>query len=177
MYSIQKNKSTIHFVDFEMSIQNRFIYVEHVNGVYTQDYQRSKQLGGSGQQLLNELSVLDKLTRDVTVALVHNPVVDARIDQIKDDPKLVFRDYDLIIGGHYHGGQIRLPIVGALFVPESWYKWYGLFPPQNRVKGLWEYKHTKQYVSTGLGSSNAIPFLKFRLFNPPEINMLTLTTK
>jgi len=45
------------------------------------------------------------------------------------------------------------------------------------VKGLWEYKQTKQYVSAGLGTSDAIPFLKFRLFNPPEINVLTLKSK
>ena len=84
------------------------------------------------------------------------------------------KEYDLIVVGHYHGGQMRLPLLRALFVPKPWYERKGFSPPQDRVNGLWEFKQIKQYVSIGLGSSNAIPFLKFRLFNPPEMNVLTL---
>jgi predicted MPP superfamily phosphohydrolase len=40
------------------------------------------------------------------------------------------------MAGHYHGGQFRIPFVGALFVLEAWYEKSGLFPPQDRVKGL-----------------------------------------
>lgn len=127
------------------------------------------------EKLQKELSILDTLTEsDHLIALNHYPIPDKRVNDLKKHA-YKFRNYDLIIAGHYHGGQIRLPFVGALFVPEPYYFWDGLFPPQDRVKGLWEYDGIQQYVSTGLGSSDAIFFMKFRFLNPPEINILTLS--
>lgn len=161
--TVTKGDSEIHFVDFEMSIR-KFNFEEKLTVLHPHQ--------------MNELPELnDFKDSDVLIALSHYPVVDNRIDSITSDPKYVMRNFDLIIAGHYHGGQIRLPLIGALFVPEAWDVNNGLFPPQNRVKGLWEYKGIKQYVSTGLGSSDAISFLKFRLFNTPEINLLTLKKK
>ncbi|PEL07010.1 hypothetical protein CN601_20175 [Bacillus sp. AFS017336] len=177
VYSVKKNNSSINFVDFEASILNPTQSYVRVNGIFVPAYERTVQYTDHREKLLSEVSSIDHLNKnDILIALNHFPVVDARIDTLLNDPNLKFKDrkYDLIIAGHYHGGQIRIPFIGALFVPESWYKNNGLFPPQNRVKGLWEYKHTKQYVSAGLGSSEAIPLLKFRFFNPPEINVLTL---
>ncbi|KHE66951.1 hypothetical protein LD39_20070, partial [Halobacillus sp. BBL2006] len=125
-------------------------------------------------KLLQEWKGFEKEDNEVLIALNHYPVIDERIDQLKGTTYYKFRDYDLIIAGHYHGGQIRIPFLGALIVPEAFYDFGGLFPPQDRVKGLWEYKGVKQYVSAGLGSSDAVGFLNFRLFNTPEINLLTL---
>ena len=42
-------------------------------------------------------------------------------------------------------------------------KMEGILPLKHRVKGLWKYGDTKQYVSAGLGSSDAISFIDFRL--------------
>jgi len=86
-------------------------------------------------------------------------------------------DYDLILAGHYHGGQIRLPFIGALYIPsyDRENKNSDLFPDQNDVKGLSYFGETPQYISTGLRSSNVVPLLNFRLFNTPEINLITLT--
>lgn len=147
VYTVDKENASIYFVNFDLSI-------------------------------LEPASQLDKLKKnDLLVVLNHYPVVDKRIKQLNEDPHSYVSNYDLIIAGHYHGGQIRVPFIGALFIPEPYYPNNGLLPPQDRVKGLWEYNGTKQYVSAGLGSSNAIPFLKFRFMNPPEINLLTFTKK
>ncbi|GIN61991.1 phosphoesterase [Robertmurraya siralis] len=112
---------------------------------------------------------------EVLIALNHYPIPDDRIDLLKEEERLWA--YDLLIAGHYHGGQIRLPFIGAVFIPEPYYLWDGFFPPQDRVKGLWNYNGIQQYVSTGLGSSDAISFLNFRFYNPPEVNVLTLKKK
>ena len=47
-----------------------------------------------------------------------------------------------------------------------------LFPKQNLVSGLNTYGRYNQYVSRGLGSSKGT--FNFRLFNTPEINLITL---
>jgi uncharacterized protein len=85
-------------------------------------------------------------------------------------------DYDLILAGHYHGGQLRLPLIGALYIPAptAGINNSGYFPAQNDVKGLSYYGRVPQYVSAGLGASGHIRLASFRLFNTPEINLITL---
>ena len=177
IYSV--NEHPIHFVEFERAIvdPNSKLAEMDARGVPKNDVY--KDYLKNERKLNEDMLSLEQIeqSNDVIIALHHYPIVDFRIDFYRDNPQYNFRNFDLIIAGHYHGGQIRLPFLGALFVPEPWYDRNGLFPPQDRVKGLWEYEGTKQYVSAGLGSSDAIPFLKFRFLNPPEINVLTLKRK
>lgn len=70
--------------------------------------------------------------------------------------------FDLVLCGHAHGGQFRLPFVGAVFAPGQ-----GLFPKY--TEGLHRFPHTTMIVSRGLGGS----LFPFRLFNYPEVLLLT----
>lgn len=72
-------------------------------------------------------------------------------------------DADLILTGHAHGGQVRLPIIGGLYAPGQ-----GAFPEY--TSGLWEEGGTKMIIGRGIGNSVQIP----RIFNPPEINVIIL---
>ena len=107
---------------------------------------------------------------DVLIGIMHYPL-DEHFYQGKRESGQ-FPPYDLILAGHYHGGQWRIPLYGAFFISdingENW------FPSQDRVSGLTEWSGYYQYVSRGLGASGSNPFLKQRWFNPPEINVLTL---
>ena len=67
-------------------------------------------------------------------------------------------DVDLILSGHTHGGQIRLPFIGGLFSPET-----GLFPKY--TKGMFTMGDSTLVLSAGLGSSGRVP----RFNNPPEL--------
>ncbi|MFH1946605.1 MAG: metallophosphoesterase [Candidatus Magasanikbacteria bacterium] len=89
-----------------------------------------------------------------TIALIHNPLV-------------VFQAYkhniDLMLSGHTHGGQVRLPFIGPLgrvdnMLPAEWYQGW------NEFEGL------NFFVTSGIGESGT----RARLFNPPEIVMLTV---
>lgn len=173
--SINSGDAIINFVNFELSIIENPEQIGRINGIFRPFHAQEEAYQIYQKDVWEEMQVTDILNSpDVLIALNHYPVVDVRFDYIEKDPATKLVDFDLIIAGHYHGGQIRLPFVGALFVPEAWYEPNSYFPPQDRVKGLWEYNGIKQYVSAGLGSSADISYLKFRLFNPPEINVLTL---
>ncbi len=73
---------------------------------------------------------------------------------------------DLVFTGHAHGGQIRLPFIGGLFAPHQ-----GFFPKY--TEGMHEKDDTAMIVSRGLGNST----FPFRIFNRPELILLTLETE
>lgn len=178
IYSIPVNNNHVHFVYFDLSIISDSTYIGRLEGVERPEYVDDKHYLTYQKKLWQEISLAEIIREDdLLIAVNHYPIADNRVNHIKNNPGLVWHDFDLIIAGHYHGGQIRIPFKGALFVPEPWYEPNQLFPPQNRVKGLWKYAGVNQYVSAGLGNSGAVPLLNFRLFNPPEINLLTLSKK
>lgn len=69
--------------------------------------------------------------------------------------------FDLMLAGHTHGGQIRLPWLGALISP-SWYGW-------RYAGGTYHVPPTLMHVSRGLSGKQPI-----RLNCPPEIALLVL---
>lgn len=179
VYSVKRGSQTFYFVYFEYAIKNVLQSLNHLKeGRMTSNHPAFNNYMAYHLKKVEETEIFEIVSeRDVIVALNHYPIADDHIEEIKSFNHLEFRNFDLIIAGHYHGGQIRTPFLGAMFVPEPYYKRKGLFPPQNRVKGLWEYNGTKQYVSAGLGSSESIRFMNFRWWNPPEINVITLKAK
>jgi predicted MPP superfamily phosphohydrolase len=68
---------------------------------------------------------------------------------------------DLMLAGHSHGGQVRLPLIGALHTPPLGSKY---------VEGLFRLGRMKLYVNRGIGTVG----LPFRLNCPPEITLFTL---
>lgn len=78
-------------------------------------------------------------------------------------PTAVEAGLDLVLVGHTHGGQIRLPFLGAVVAPGQ-----GFFPAYDY--GLFTESNTTMIVNGGLGES-AIP-VRFNL--RPEIVLVTL---
>ena len=70
---------------------------------------------------------------------------------------------DLVLTGHYHGGQVRLPLIGGLRAP-----YVGWFPEY--TEGIYYGERATCILSTGLGSSPNIP----RVNNPPQIVVVDL---
>ena len=113
---------------------------------------------GTNESILKE-EIISKLIGEAdkseyNILLTHNPKH--------------FKEYskwgaDLVFSGHVHGGMVRLPVVGALFSPERTF-----FPEYS--EGIYEYENAKMVVSRGAG----IGTKGFRLFNKPEINLITL---
>jgi predicted MPP superfamily phosphohydrolase len=101
---------------------------------------------------------------DLRIGLVHSP--EPRVlDRFADD------DYDLLLCGHTHGGQLRVPLYGALVtncgIDRARARWLHRWadPRPGRPAGTW------LHVSAGLGTS---PYAPVRFACPPEATLLTL---
>jgi len=94
----------------------------------------------------------------VRVLLAHNP--DSVMGPVFAR-ETARRPIHLVLSGHTHGGQVRLPLVGALRLPSRHRRLFG--------GGLVQVAGTQVYVSRGAGS--AFPM---RFNCPPEVNVLTL---
>jgi uncharacterized protein len=99
-------------------------------------------------------------TADVRLGLTHSP-----------EPRLLSRfaadGYDLVLAGHTHGGQLRVPLVGALVTN------CGIDRRRARWLQHWD-ADTWLHVSAGLGTS---PFAPVRFACPPEATLLTLVAR
>lgn len=91
--------------------------------------------------------------RDFTLLLAHNPETAERARRSGDA-------IDLIVAGHTHGGQIRLPFIGPVERKSEIYD-----------EGLRRRPWTQVYTSRGLGST----VLPFRLGARPEVTLLVMT--
>jgi predicted MPP superfamily phosphohydrolase len=90
----------------------------------------------------------------VGLAVVHSP---------EPAPELAGLGYDLILAGHTHGGQVRLPFVGALVTNSS--------IPARLCMGMSRLGRTFLHVSPGLGTSKYAPF---RFLCRPEATLIEL---
>src|SRR3954462_2925877 len=106
-------------------------------------------------------------TADLRIGLVHSP-----------EPRVLDRfaadGYDLLLCGHTHGGQLRVPFYGALVtncgIDRDRARWLHRWaqPSESNPNGTW------LHVSAGLGTS---PYAPVRFACPPEATLLTFTAR
>jgi uncharacterized protein len=104
---------------------------------------------------------------DLRIGLVHAP-----------EPRVLDRfaadGYDLLLCGHTHGGQLRVPFYGALVtncgIDRDRVRWLHRWaqPSATAPNGTW------LHISAGLGTS---PYAPVRFACPPEATLLTLTAR
>ena len=116
---------------------------------------------------------------DIHISLAHEVPADAYIYTSEDhnpETERFLTSPELILAGHYCGGVWRIPALGAFYVPDNTLERGGWFPDQTRVSGLSTVGETQVYITRGMSTNGSVPLLPFRLFNPPEISVLTLTS-
>lgn len=87
-----------------------------------------------------------------SILLMHEPDFVTEID---------YKKFNLVLAGHSHNGQIRVPFIGALYLPYGSKEYY---------KPHYKLDDTDLYISSGIGTST----LPIRLFNKPSANFYRL---
>jgi len=110
---------------------------------------------GDGETVANDLRRISYDKDSYSILLSHRPEL--------------FQEYvsaglDLVLAGHAHGGQFRIPFVGGFIAPNQ-----GYLPKY--TSGIVEDGETKMIVSRGLGNS----IIPMRINNRPELVVVRLS--
>lgn len=116
---------------------------------------RTNDLSGDSVTVMDaKLTQLHGDDNEFTILLSHRP-------ELFDT--YVKNNIDLVLSGHAHGGQLRLPFIGGLVAPHQ-----GMFPEYDA--GLYTEENTNMIVSRGVGNS----IFPFRINNRPEVLLIEL---
>lgn len=119
---------------------------------------------------------------DLHITLSHYPLSEEVLSAAQINAPATENAYlmapDLALAGHYCGGTWRIPLIGAFYIPDTLAPRHGWFPDQSVVSGLRAStsSNTTVYTSAGLGVTDYGLFPDIRLFNNPEVTVLTITT-
>ena len=91
-----------------------------------------------------------------TISLLHKP------DEI--DSLIEKHNSDLILAGHSHNGQIRIPKIGGIIKKDGAKKY---------INEYYKINNSEIYISSGIGTNE----LGFRLFCRPSINFFRISSK
>ncbi len=89
------------------------------------------------------------------ILMIHEPDLVNELDLNK---------FDLVLAGHSLNGQVRLPIIGPIILPEG---------AKTYFENKYIVNNTELYISSGVGTTR----MQLRLFNRPSINFYRLTNK
>ncbi len=118
-------------------------------------FQEYKDMDIYGTRYYNDIPSLRDPSR-FSLLLVHDPSF------VINNPD----NFDLILSGHTHGGQARIPLIGAVYAPGQ-----GLFPRYN--KGLFKIADSWLYIDSGLGNT----FFPIRFLNQSQISFIEITSE
>lgn len=109
-----------------------------------------------GKSKLSELAA----SQTFTIGLTHAPYLEVLRG-------LTLRGAELIFAGHTHGGQVRVPVIGALTTNSDL--------PNKFARGTsgWNFEGKNSILSVVAGLGNSI-FAPVRFFCRPEVRLITL---
>ena len=123
-------------------------------GVNDPSFQTDYLFGDSDAVINAKLTELHTDGNGFTILLSHRPELFSIY---------AAHDVDLVLSGHAHGGQFRIPFIGGVVAPNQ-----GLFPEFDA--GVYTDGNTNMLVSRGVGNS----IIPFRVNNRPEIILVEL---
>ncbi|PIU29139.1 MAG: hypothetical protein COT09_02395 [Candidatus Hydromicrobium americanum] len=140
----------------KIDIVKAFSHINHVDSLKLlkkSDYKNAyKSIFRLKEEKIHKINNRGKLR----IVLMHTPDTDSIIN-------LAHKEVDIIFGGHTHGGQVRLPLVGAVVS--------GCKIKTKFASGLFYFKNFVLYVTRGLGEGR---YSQFRFYCQPEASLVKI---
>jgi predicted MPP superfamily phosphohydrolase len=140
----------------KIDIVKAFSHIDHIDSLKLlkkSDYKNAyKNIFKLKEEKIHKINNRGKLR----IILMHTPDTDSIID-------LARKEVDIIFGGHTHGGQVRLPLVGAVIS--------GCKIKTKFASGLFYFRNFVLYVTRGLGEGR---YSQFRFYCQPEASLVKI---
>lgn len=135
------------------------------NCIKTQVKSQTIEIGGLEDPIIGEKAFFRQVKyfqeykpENYSILISHRPELKTQYEKMR---------FDLILSGHAHGGQWRIPgILNGFYAPGQ-----GFFP--NRAGGLYSIGKVNHIVGRGLSKIH----MGFRFYNPPEIVVVDIVPK
>lgn len=153
----------------EQLVENKVIILDNKTEVLKINESEINLIGINDPQMVYECFVSD--SEIIKVELDNAKYDDNKYNiLLSHRPELfdtyVEKELDLVLVGHAHGGQIRIPFMGGIVAPNQ-----GFFPKY--TSGIFEERKTTMVVNRGIGNS----ILPFRINNRPELVVITINNQ
>jgi predicted MPP superfamily phosphohydrolase len=133
-------------------INNNKIVIAGIEDPHKKDYETPSY---------NQNESMERAFRELDEVSLYKVLIAHRPEYLEDYKKYSF---DLILSGHTHGGQFRIPyIMNGLYAPNQ-----GFFPKY--AGGIYTHGNLIHIISRGLSFNPRLP----RIFNPPELVVITI---
>ena len=140
----------------KIDIVKAFSHIDHIDSLKLlkkSDYKNAyKSIFKLKEEKIHKINNRGKLR----IILMHTPDTNSIIN-------LARKEVDIIFGGHTHGGQVRLPLVGAVVS--------GCKIKTKFASGLFYFRNFVLYVTRGLGEGR---YSQFRFYCQPEASLVKI---
>ena len=136
--------------------QNEILYYKSNNPILITGMSTGEYSGLTpSDKVENAIKKIKENEISYSILIMHEP------DYIND---IEYENFDLVLAGHSHNGQVRIPFIGAIVLPPHAEEYYDEY---------YKIQNTDLYISSGIGTST----IKFRLFNRPSFNLYRIVDK
>lgn len=153
-YAVSGNHDIVYEDDFKKILNESFTLLENEEKlIYYKDITPISLVGLSDAlETKVNYDVLKKENTLFRLILAHEP---DEYEKIKD------YNFNILLSGHSHNGQVRIPFVGALYTPTGSKKYY---------EEYYKLDNKELFISNGIGTST----LNIRFNSIPSINLYRL---
>ncbi len=153
-YAVTGNHDIKQLSDFKTIIDNNFILLNNEEKIiYYKDNEPISIIGLSDMSETEvNYEVFNNKNNYYKIILAHEPDEIINIKQY---------NINLMLSGHSHGGQVRIPFIGTIFTPKGSKQYYDEYYKVDDID---------LYISNGIGTSK----INFRFLSQPSINLYRL---
>lgn len=150
-FAVSGNHDMVYPEDFKTIFSENFTLLENEEKLLYYKESTPISLVGFTDALETKVNyeILEKENTYFRFILAHEP---DEYDKIKN------YDFDILLSGHSHNGQVRLPFIGAIYTPTGSKKYY---------ENYYKLDNREIFISNGIGTSG----IDARFLSTPSINL------